>query len=88
MTDEPQNPDADVVLVEFGKVQRANGWFVLERSPGRPGTIEYGPMPEEQILPFIQAMKATIMAMATDAVDRQTENLATLMSPGEGETKQ
>ena len=77
MTD---TPDDDIVLIEYGAVHRANGWFVQERAPGAVTHLEYGPMAESQVRPFIEQLKSSAMAIATDAKEKFEANLSTLMS--------
>jgi len=85
MTEE--SADDMIVLMEYGKVREANGWYVLERTPGAKQCLAYGPMPEEAIPAFIEALKQSAMIAANQAADRIRENLAVLMRSDEERPK-
>lgn len=75
----------DVVLMEYGAVERANGWFVQERRPGARQHVEYGPMPESRVRSFIDDLKQSATAIATEAMEKQDQNLAALMRSDSGQ---
>lgn len=84
MTDKPpakDDPEDQIVVAEIGVRHDAKGFYVQERAVGAKYHVEYGPMPEESVAPFIEMLKASVKAMGQDIADRQREHLAAMMSP-------
>lgn len=70
-----ESPEDDIPLVELGVRRDAQGSYVQARRPGDARHAEYGPMPDEQVAPFIEALKRTVARMEAATAEAKLEDL-------------
>lgn len=65
-----ENEKAKMVFnaVEWTVVERADGWYVVEDIPPQPwGRVEYGPMAQATVQPFLDERRASVERMVANA---------------------